>query len=345
MLKSLKGVRLGLFVFIGTVLLILAIFSIGSREALFRSDIKIKAYFSNIEGLKKGAPVRLSGYTIGSVEAVTLIPDKVGFIEVKMTIDESVKGYIRLDSEASIETEGLVGRKIITITPGSPDAVQIEDGGVIIGKEPTSVSRILSSVEDIVENTEKVTREFAEVIEKVNKGEGTFGKLVNNDDLYQATIKIVESADYSLRIMTQRLEEISSFIIETGGGIESIMGNVDSVVIGIRSLVENVEKGEGVLGALIADESLYDSIRTVIDNLVQTTDEAVKGSKSFVENMEALKHNWLFKGYFEGLGYWDTEEYEKNINDKIEELKEQNTELDKKINELKELEKKINKNQ
>lgn len=340
MLKHFKGVRLGLFVFIGTVLLVLAIFSIGSKEALFRTDIIIKAYFSNIEGLKVGAPVRLSGYTIGSVEKITLVPDKTGFIEVEMTIDESVKKYIRLDSEASIETEGVVGRKIITITPGSPESIEIENGGVIIGKEPTNVSKILTDVESIVKNTEKVTHDFAEVIEKVNRGEGTFGRLVNDDDLYITTLKIIESADYSLRTMTQRLEEISTFIIETGGGVESIIGNVDSVISGIKGLVRNVEKGEGVLGALIADETLYDSIRVVINNLVKTTDEAVKGSRSFVENMEALKHNWLFKGYFEGIGYWDTEDYEKNINTKIDELKKQNDELEKKIKELKELEEK-----
>ncbi|MBN1638476.1 MAG: MCE family protein [Ignavibacteriales bacterium] len=344
MAKKLKGVRLGLFVFFGTVLLVIAIFSIASKEALFRSDIIIKAYFSNIEGLKIGAPVRLSGYNIGSVDKVTLIQDKEGFIEVKMTIDENVKKYIRLDSEASIETEGIVGRKVINITPGSQNSIEIEDGGIIIGKEPTSVSQILVSVEEIVANTEKVTREFSEVIEKVNKGEGTFGKLVNDDALYLTTIKIIESADYSLKIMTQRLEEISSFIIESGVSIESVIGNVDSVIIGIRDLVTNVQEGKGVLGALIADETLYDSIRVVINNLVKTTDEAVRGSRSFVENMEALKHNWLFKGYFEGIGYWDTEEYEKNINEKIDELKRQNTELDRKIIELKELEKKLNKN-
>ena len=89
MLKNLEGARLGIFVFIGTVLIVLSIFLIGNRESLFVSSITVKAYFKTVEGLRNGAPVRMSGYDIGSVKSISLASDTTGRVVVNMRIEES----------------------------------------------------------------------------------------------------------------------------------------------------------------------------------------------------------------------------------------------------------------
>lgn len=341
MLKHLEGARLGIFIFFGTVLLILAIFTIGNRDSLFVSSISVKTYFKKVQGLRTGAPVRLSGYDIGSVSNMSLASDTSGRVEVTMRINEDVKQFVRLDSEASIETEGLVGKQVISITPGSANQAVISDGGIIRSKDPVSVEAIIKEVQDIMAYVKDITKEFSDISAKINQGEGTIGKLINDQQLYYAAVNITKSADKNLTSITEKLEEVSNFIIDLGGGVGSIMNNVDSAIVDIKYMVADIKNGRGTLGLLMKDESVYDSVKTTINNLVGTTQATMIGARRFAENMEALKHNWLFKNYFEQRGYWETADYEKSIDEKILELRQQNIELQKRINELKALEEEV----
>jgi phospholipid/cholesterol/gamma-HCH transport system substrate-binding protein len=344
MLKHLEGAKLGLFIFIGTVLLVLAIFLVGSKDALFSDNIYIKSYFDNVEGLRTGAAVRLNGLNVGSVSDVRLLELNQYRVEVTMRINRDVSQFIRLDSEAAIETEGIIGSKIVVITPGSKENATIQDGGVIMSQATVNMNQIIAETQDIMTYMKELTREFAQVLSKVNKGEGTIGKLVNDDQLYLETVNIVRSADTSLNTMVDRLEKMSGFIIGLGTSVEEIVGNVDSAAIDLRNLISTIERGEGALGALIADESVYDSIKTVIHNLTQTTYSAKLGTEAFAENMEALKHNWLFKKYFEERGYWSKTEYEEKMNEHLQSIENSKRELELKIQELQELENKFSGN-
>ena len=343
MLKQLEGARLGIFIFFGTVLLVISIFLLGSKEKLFTRTIEIKAYFTQIEGLKSGAPVRLSGYDIGSVSSVSFASDTTARVEVKMRIDSDLKYLIRIDSEASIETEGLVGKKIVSITPGGADAAVIESGGIIKSKTPMNISRIIEQTESVMGYMKDLTKDFSEIFAKVNAGQGTIGKLFNNDDLYKSAVSVTQSADKNMNTITKRLDEIADIIVNTSGSLKSIVGNVDVVIGDIKSLLNNVEHGEGVLGKLIADKKMADSISSVIKNLVKTSEQTRIATASLVENMEALKHNWLFKGYFESRGYWSQSEYEKALELQMNDLKKQHEAIDKKMIELKALEEKLQK--
>jgi len=341
MLKNLEGARLGIFIFLGTVLLVISIFLLGSKEKLFTGTVEIKTYFNQIEGLKAGAPVRLSGYDIGSVSGIALVDEKSGNVEVKMRIDNDLKHFIRLDSEAAIETEGLVGKKIVTITPGSANVEEINDGGILKSKNPLNISVIMEQTESTISYLKDLTKDLSEIIAKVNQGEGTIGKIVNDDRLYESAVTITKNADKSLSAVTQNLNSVSDIIIDMTNSIKSIITNVDDAITDVRGVVNKVNNGEGALGALIADKKLADSVKVVIANLTKTSDDARMATSSLAENMEALKHNWLFKGYFERRGYWNKAEYESEIDTKLEELKNQNKILDEKIKEMLELQQKL----
>lgn len=343
MFKNIEGARLGIFVFLGTVLLVFSILLIGNKDSLFVSTLQVKTYFQSVQGLKAGAPVRLSGYDIGNVSQITLVPDGSGQVEVVMNIQKELAQFIRIDSEASIETEGLVGKKIIIITAGTKDMAPIQEFGIIKSEDPISISEIFNETKDVMKYLNEITKEFSEIVAKINQGEGTIGRLVNDEELYESTVKITNTADKSLKQINKRFEEVSEIIVGLSGSYESIVMNIDSTIIDVKHLISKVEKGEGVLGALVSDRSSYDSIKTIITNLVSTTEQFEKGATGFAENMEALKHNWLFKKYFEERGYWDTSEYEKELDNKIEEIKTQNELLDQKIKELKDLEASIEK--
>ena len=341
MLKHFEGAKLGIFIFLGTVLLVVAIFLIGGKDSLFTDNIHIKTYFDNVEGLRTGAAVRLNGLTVGSVSNVQLMNMNQYKVEVTMRIKRDIQQFVRLDSEAAIETEGIIGSKIVVITPGSKINNVIEDGGVIMSQATVNMTQIIAETQDIMRYMKDLTRDFALVLGKVNKGEGTIGKLVNDDQLYLETVNIVRSADTSLNTMVDRLEKMSGFIIGLGSSVEGIVGNVDSAAMDLRNLIGSIEKGEGALGALISDESVYDSIKTVVSNLTKTTYAAKIGTEAFSENMEALKHNWLFKKYFEERGYWSKTEYEDKIESQLEYIEQSKKELDDRIQRLEELEKKL----
>ncbi len=342
MFKHLEGAKLGIFIFIGTVLMVISIFLIGNKDSLFVSSIYIKTHFPTIEGLKSGASVRFSGMDIGAVSSITLIPEEEDRVEVTMRIEEEVVQFIRIDSEASIETEGVIGKKIVSISPGSPDLEAIRDGGTIRSKAPISMTEIIEETQGAISYMKEITKDFSEIVSKINKGDGTIGKIVNDDELYYSTVNIIQSSDTSLKAITKRLDQVSTFIIGLGDGVENILLNVETATKDISNLVQSIEKGEGVLGALISDRSSYDSIKTVINNLVLITESALSGTQGFAENMEALKHNWLFKSYFEERGYWDTAEYEKNLDMKLNEIKLQNQLLQQKLEELKKLDSALN---
>ncbi|MCF8266762.1 MAG: MlaD family protein [Ignavibacteriales bacterium] len=334
MFKNLEGARLGIFIFLATTLMVLAIFLIGNKESLFVSTINIQSVFKDVQGLKTGAPVRLSGLDIGSVTDIDLTPDSVGYVIVKMRIDVAVRHLIRLDSEASIETEGLVGKKIIAITPGSSSMDLVRDGGTVNSKQNTSINEIISETQSALGYFNLISKDFAEISARINKGEGTLGKFISDEKLYYSAVDLTRSAAKSLDNITIRLNEITDFVLATGGNVESILKNVDVAVVDIQRLIKDVEAGKGLLGAAIYDQQTYDSIKVLINNLVKTTTYAVSGVEDFSENMEALKHNWLFKGYFEKRGYWDRQDFEKDIDKKIEELRDQTNLLEKKLSEL-----------
>lgn len=334
MLKHLEGAKLGIFIFLGTVLLVVAVFLIGNKEALFVKSFYVKSYFQDVSGLRNGAPVRLSGLNIGSVSNLQIAPGTKNLVEVTMRINSDMRQFIRLDSKATIQTEGLVGGKVVSITPGTQNYAVISNNGVIKSKQQISLTKIIEETQGTIGYLKNLTKNLSEITKKVNKGKGTFGKIINDNSLYYAAVHITKSADSSLVILTRRMDAVSGVIVDLSKGISGIINNIDSSTAELKHIVRTVKKGKGVLGALINDRSAYDSMQVVINNLVITSKSAMEGAQSFSEDMEALKHNWLFKKYFEERGYWSESKYQKKIDKVIKKY-------DKKIKELKALESKI----
>ncbi|HSD63813.1 MAG TPA: hypothetical protein VLB50_08435 [Ignavibacteriaceae bacterium] len=122
--------------------------------------------------------------------------------------------------------------------------------------------------------------------------------------------------------------------------MNNVVSRVDSTVADLDSVITGIKEGRGILGEMLANGSPFDStFREAVSNIEKTTADARLAASRLAENMEALKHNWLFKSYFENRGYWDKAEYEDDINSKIKELDEKIKVIDAKMQELKGLEK------
>ncbi len=341
MFKHLASAKLGIFIFLGSTLLVTLIFLLGNKEALFKSTFTVKAYFNNIEGLRNGAQVRLSGIDVGSVKSIEIVDDTTGRIQVEMRLVTDIERFIRKDTKASIETEGLVGNKVVILQIGTSTSEPVSDGGVIQSKEPLGFAAIIEETQGIMEYTKEMTKNLSEIVARVNRGEGSIGKLLNDEELYNNATMLTESADKSLNAITRELEEVTEIFKELGSGVQEVVENVNQAVVDVDTIISGVKKGEGFLGSLLAKESPYDTVLTqTLANVQKISEEGRLAASRLAENMEALKHNWLFKSYFEERGYWDKAEYENEINNGLIELNKKIKLLDEKIELLKSLEEK-----
>jgi len=341
MFKNFANAKLGLFIFLGSALLVILIFLLGNKDQLFTSTFTVKTYFQNTGGLRNGASVRFGGIDVGAVKSVRIVNDGTGRIEVSMRIKDEIRPFLKKDSRASVETEGLVGNKVIVITMGSDNTESIADGGIILSTEPLSFADIIAETQGIMAYTKDMTKNLSEIVEKVNKGEGTIGKILNDDQLYNAAANLTKSADKSMVSLTDDMKGVIALFDELGRGVKDVVRNINNVVTRIDTVLEGVSEGKGLLGSLVSDNGKEsESINQILDNLVVVSEDAKTSASRLAENMEALKHNWLFKSYFEERGYWDKEEFENQLDTKILELNDKIKLLDEKISELKTLENK-----
>jgi phospholipid/cholesterol/gamma-HCH transport system substrate-binding protein len=341
MFKHLATAKLGIFIFLGSTLLVAAIFLLGNKDALFKSTFTVKTYFKNIEGLRNGAVVRLSGIDVGSVKSIEIADDTTGRIEVSMRLITDIERFIRKDTKASIETEGLVGNKVIILQIGTSASEQVKDGGVIQSKEPLGFAAIIEETQGIMEYTKEMTKNLSEIVGRVNRGEGSIGKLLNDEELYNNATQLTLSADKSLNAITSELEEVTEIFKELGSGVKDVVNNVNLVVVDVDTIISGIKQGKGMLGSLVAEKSDYDSLlKATLNNVQKIAEDGKLAASRLAENMEALKHNWLFKSYFEERGYWDKAEYEDQINNGLIELDKKIKMLDERIETLKSFEQK-----
>ena len=334
-------IRVGLFVVLGGIAIVVGIFLVGKEEGLFRASFRVTSYFTTIEGLRSGAAVRLAGVDIGIVDKITISPAN-NKVRVDLKLRTKGKSFIKKDCFAAIEQEGLVGSKYVALSVGTAAAEELADGDVILSKEPFRFTAIIEDAQGMIANTRKATEEFTKILAAVNAGRGTMGKLITNDEVYDAMKSATAQADSSLRRTADEFSNIPKFISGVSENlygvtknISKLISDVDSTVVNARDVLARLNQGQGTLGALLVERNVYDSMLVIVHKGVAMAEEARDGASRFNENMEALRHNWFFKGYFEDRGYWDKADYEKELDVKIADMKKLEEKLTKQSEELK----------
>lgn len=196
--------KLGLLVFIGLVFFFGIIFLIGRQQNLFSSEIKLTTTFQNASGLKVGNSVRFSGINIGTIDEIEIINDST--VKVGMNIKEDTKKFIKTDSKASISSEGVIGDKILVISQGSSNLESVKDGQKIGSFEPVEFSDVIASIKVTAENAELVTDELATLLIEINEGEGTLGRLINDESMADNLDATMENLRKSSKGLNENME-------------------------------------------------------------------------------------------------------------------------------------------
>ena len=196
-------IRLGLFVAGGLTIFILAIFIIGKQKNLFNPVFKLTTTFHNIGGLQVGNKVRFSGINVGTVDNINILNDST--VGVNMLVRKDVWQFIKTDCKVSIGSEGIIGDKLIFISQGISESPLAKDGQKLDSNEPVETDAIMKSLLVTAGNAEVITKQLAEIMTKINKGDGTLGRLIQDKTLAENINKTMVNLKQSSKSLDENM--------------------------------------------------------------------------------------------------------------------------------------------
>jgi phospholipid/cholesterol/gamma-HCH transport system substrate-binding protein len=308
-----KAAAVGAFVIAGILLFAAGIFLIGDRRMLFSDTFEVYTQFANIAGLEEGAKVRVAGMDAGEVETIHVPPGPSAPFRVKLRVREDLHPIIRVDSVATIQTDGLVGNKFVQVDAGTDQAQTVPPGGTIHSREPFDLSAMLQRMNETV-------------------------------DLVTATIEDLKGGlDQALGSIADTAKQAQGLMNDLGAQATTIMASAQKVSRDLTAIVSSAREGKGTVGKFLTDDSLYVSAKALMNDaekavanlreasseakgaiadlrggngpmkgitgdLQQTLNAAKDAMSDLSENTEALKRNFFFRGFFNRRGYFDLED-------------------------------------
>ncbi|MGV8962663.1 MAG: MlaD family protein [Candidatus Saccharimonadaceae bacterium] len=301
-------VRLGLFIIGGLALFVLAIFIIGKQQNLFNPVFKLSATFKNVSGLQVGNNVRFSGINVGNVDNIQIVNDST--VQVDMLIKKDVQPFIKSDCRVAIGSEGIIGDRLLVISYGSPEATIAKDGQQLSSKEPVETDAIIASLQVSSVNAEIITQQLAEIMTNINNGEGALGRLIQDPAIAENITQTIQNFKNSSEGLDETIETTKANVYAFMESLQKTAAKTEVASNELGEIMIKINKGQGPLGMLIQDTTTASNINETILNLKES-------SKGLNENMEALKHNFFFRGYFKRKAKEDAKDAEKLRNDSI----------------------------
>lgn len=307
----------GVFVIAGLLLFAVGLFMIGDRQMAFAKTFTLFTEFTKITGLQPGAIVRVSGAKAGSILQILppATPDEK--FRVKLQIVEALHQLVRADSLATIETEGLVGGNYLGIGTGTSAAPLVAPDATIAGRDPFEVADLMQQMGTTITN---VNRTF--------------------DDMHRTFDAMKGDVRGAMVVVAGTVNHANDVITDVSVDVKRMAAAGASITDDAAQIAQNIRDGRGLVGKLVNDDELYarvariaqqteetaTSARQVVElakttieglqskdgpvqgmtaNVSQTMGEARGAMASLAENMDALKRNFLLRGFFNKRGYFD----------------------------------------
>jgi phospholipid/cholesterol/gamma-HCH transport system substrate-binding protein len=294
--------RLGVFITVGIAIFVIAIFIIGKQQNLFNPVFRVTTNFFNVSGVQVGNNVRFSGISVGTVDNIRIINDST--VQVDLLIRKDVQQFIKADSQASIGSEGIIGDRIIIITQGSNSSPIAEDGQHISSKEPIETDDIMKSLQTTAGHAEVITLQLAEVMLNINSGKGMLGRLIQDSTIAENINETIENFKKSSEGLDETIEITKENVFAFMESLQKTAAKTEVASNELGEIMTKINNGEGAIGLLLKDTVMVNNIDETIINLKES-------SIGLNENMEALKHNFLFRGYYRRQAKEEAKEEEK----------------------------------
>lgn len=312
--QGINNLKLGGFILLGLFALILSFYFIGKNQHLFGTKFKLRARFNNLNGLIEGNNVLYAGIQAGTVSSIALINDTT--IEVTLLIDKTVRQHIRQHAVASIGTEGLMGNKIVNIMPTAGDFPAVTDGELLSSRQVVNTDEMLQTLSQTNQNIAGISEALKISVLRLNQSK--LMALLDDPAIGSRLRSILKNMDNTAAQANHLALNLNSLVnnIKTGKGLAGTLLNDTLIMTQLRASAVNIHEtttqtqniarnlnqligqingdlvnSNGTLHLLLRDSIAAAQLRKSLEHIEQGTD-------GFRQNMEALKHNFLFKGYF-----------------------------------------------
>ena len=314
-----KAITVGIFIFIAIAIFIAGVLALGGQNKTFAKTVSLRAVFNDVNGLQSGNNIWLSGVKVGTIKKISFISNAQ--VEVEMNVETKYQQYVHKDAMAKIGSDGLIGNKIIVIYGGTQQAPLVQNGDLLGVEKATSMDDMMNTLQENNKNILAITTDFKEVSKGIAAGQGTIGKLlkdegvVNQAEAILISLKSTSSkadamvakanemtadiADYTSKLQTKGSltndlvtdTVIFSRLRATVTQVEQASQTANALIEDLRTTSQRLNKTDGAVGVLLNDAETATQIKETIRNLQTST-------KKLDENMEALQHNFLLRGFF-----------------------------------------------
>lgn len=307
-----KAITVGIFLFIGLLIFLLGVFTLGGQKKTFVKSFNINVVFDDIQGLKVGNNVWFSGVKIGTIKKIQFYGTSQ--VKVNLSIEEAAHQYIHKNAKATISSDGLIGNKIIVIDGGTTKFPFIEDGDEIAVNAELSTDDIMKTIQVNNKNLVEITSDFKVLSKNLIEGKGTVGALLTDDEIAKNFKSIVVNLQKSTAEANKMIADLNQFSekLNTKGGLADKM-LTDTVVFNrlqasitelqrtaksaavltenLNAASKKLNNNDNAIGVLLNDQAAAEQVKVTIKNLESS-------SKKLDENLEALQHNFLLRGFF-----------------------------------------------
>ncbi len=246
--------RVGLFVLVGLFLLAVGVLYVTGTTVL-GERYTLRTYMESVEGVARGAPVRLDGIDIGNVEEIRVVPDAKEpgrNIELRMRVNKDYQEMIRTDSIARLTTEGLLGNRYVSISRGFT-GVPVQEGGEVPGLDVAPIDTVFDQTIQVAERVNAILRDL-------QQGKGTVGRLLTDESLFVDLRNTVDQASKLVAEVREGRGSVGKLFAS-----EELYNKVDSTLTRANNIIAAVERGEGTLGKIIYDPAFYDNARLFLE--------------------------------------------------------------------------------
>ena len=286
--KSHAG-KVGLFVFIGIVLIVALMVNFSRGVGLFQPKYELIMKSRSVAGLKPRSAVFLSGVQIGNVKDVEL-DDKTKGVIVRLSILE--KFPLHNDSRFVIEQQGVLGDQFVNISPGSPDAPRLKNGDEVSGDEPFNLQEVAHSATVLLKRFDQLGATVGEAIARVNNqildaqtlsnlsqtignftaiSGRTVGMIDNASDIISNSGPVLAMSLTNLVAFSRKLDEVAmkvdEAIVTNRVELNESMKNLRDATASLKQMTAEMQSGKGLVGGLLKDEELRSQISVTVNNL------------------------------------------------------------------------------
>ena len=309
--QSAKIMKLGAFVIVAIACLILGLYYIGSKRNIFHTTINVSAVFNNVSGLMQGNNVQFNGINVGTVSKVYAISDTT--IKVEFTIDKNSTQFITQNAITSISTDGLLGNKLITISPDKKGGLPLQEGSVMNARNAIKTDNAMRTLLVTNDNLKMISENLKVFSNNFNSSNSLFNVLTDtavSENVRAALVNIKKTTNRTA-IITEDLSKMVQDVKSGRGTIGTLLTDTlfsnklhqtivnlnaasDSILLvsgNLKNVTDKIKNGKGAAATLLSDTTFSHNLNSSMYNIKM-------GSESFSEDMEALKHAWPFKKYF-----------------------------------------------